>query len=154
MPFSPEQTRQTRFDQDKLWVALGYMEPDFDHEDKDVYTLAVEAIEESGILRAQKRDLEYRFEAQKKINRALCAVDDIGTVLNDLHAAKADVAYYKGVVEIALEERAKARRALDCAQDALKMVQRVSRLWGSPWFPPSKIIDKLTIGFFNGEFDD
>ncbi len=155
MPFSPEQARQTRLNQDKLWIALGCTDLDFfDHEDKDVYTLAAEAIEKSGALRAQKRDLEYRLEAQKETNRELCAIDDVGTVLNDLHVANSTVSYYQDIVEVVLVERANARRALCTAQHTLYMVRRISRLWGTPWFSPSKIIDKLVTGFFNGEFDD
>ena len=128
MPFSPEQARQTRLDQDKLWVALGSMEPDFDHGDKDVYTLAAEAIEESGVLRAQKRDLEYRLEAQKEIN--------------------------KGVVEIVLVERANAIRDLCTAKRTLEMVRRISRLCSTFRFYPCKTIDKLVTAFFNGDVND
>ena len=43
---------QRRNDIDKLWDVLGYGQEKFDSQDKDVYTLAVEAIEERNRLRA------------------------------------------------------------------------------------------------------
>jgi hypothetical protein len=147
MPFSPEQARQTRFDQDKLWVALDSMEPDFDHEDKDVYTLAAEAIEMSGVLRAQKRDLEYRLDAQRETNRELCLIDNVGRVVHDLEVANGHIEYYRSYTQQLLEERAMLRRALH-------MIRRVSRICANPWVFPCKIIDKLVTGVFNGEFDD
>lgn len=153
MPFLSRQARQTRRDQDKLWIALGSREPDFDHEDKDVYTLAAEAIEEGVVLRAQKRDLEYRLEAQKETNRELCLIDDVGHVVNELEVANNTVSYYQKIVVVALEERANARRALCAAIFALKLVRRISRVCATPWLQPCKIIDKLVTAVLKGEFN-
>ncbi len=102
------QHRQAREDQDKLWIALGYGDPFFDTQDKDVYTLAVEAIEERVALKAQKLDLEYRLEAQKATNRELAAVNNVGTLVHDLEVATNNIDYLNTMIDTEVELRHKA----------------------------------------------
>lgn len=138
---------QRRDDIDKLWVALGIHDEGFDCQDKDVYTLADEAIRERDALKAQKHDLEYRLEAQKETNRELAAVDDVGRVVHDLEIANGHIEYYRSYCQQLADERAMLRRAL-------VMIRRVSRICANPWVFPCKVIDKLVTSVFNGEFDD
>ena len=112
----------------------------YDHQDKDMYTLAAEAIVERNNLRER---LRIKCEHFKEI----CEIDDVGRISHDLEITKGHVEYYRRYTEQLLEERAMLRRAL-------LMIKRISRLCGTPWFVPTKTIEKLVIGVFFGDFDD
>lgn len=161
------QLRQCREDQDRLWDALG-CDLDFDHQDKDVYTLAIEAIEERALFKAslsnlgfnldmartrlneserQIATLESRLEQEKNLNRELCAIDNIGTLVHDLEVAKRSLEFYRaGHTHDML-------RKGDAYRDALKMIRRLVRVCVAPLFP-SKTIDKLATHVLEGLDND
>ena len=110
--YSQKQAEEMRQDRAKVWDAL-YLSDNFQHQDKDVYTLAVEAIEERVALKAQKLDLEYRLDAQKETNRELCAIDNVGTLVHDLEVATNNIDYLNLAIDTERELRHRAINALD-----------------------------------------